>query len=205
MIYYFVEAQDNQLTLAKNPVTAPENAFYLLYLPTANITFCFDTRGALENGGLRATRWPSSPFKCFAKGDDGTVYVGSASGVGDYSGYQDNGSAYNLRYYSNPLSFGDPSRIKFVKKIVPTFIGGSSTTAFVKWGYDFNESYSTFPQAIADFSPAEYGIAEYGIAEYSQSFVAVLKKRHQRFWSRYCCYYWRGSRDRSGRVFTTGI
>ena len=157
-------------------IYSPENAFYLLYLPTANITFCFDTRGSLENGGLRATRWPSSPFKCFAKADDGTVYVGSANGVGDYSGYQDNGSAYNLRYYSNPLSFGDPSRIKFVKKIVPTFIGGSSTTAFVKWGYDFNESYSTFPQAVAAFSPAEYGIAEYGIAEYSQSFVAVLKK-----------------------------
>lgn len=157
-------------------IYSPENAFYLLYLPTSNITFCFDTRGSLENGGLRATRWPSSPFKCFAKGDDGTVYVGSANGVGDYSGYQDNGQAYNLRYYSNPLTFGDPSRIKFVKKIVPTIIGGASTTAFIKWGYDFNESYFTFPVAVAAFSPAEYGTAEYGIAEFTQSFVAVLKK-----------------------------
>ena len=157
-------------------VYSPENAFYLLYLPDANVTYCFDTRGALENGALRATRWTNSPFKCFVRADDGTVYVGSANGVGDYSGYQDNGESYNLRYYSNPLTFGDPSRVKFVKKIVPTIIGGSSTTAFIKWGYDFNESYSTFPVAVAAFSPAEYGIAEYGIAEYSQSFVAVLKK-----------------------------
>jgi hypothetical protein len=157
-------------------IYSPENAFYLLYLPTANITYCFDTRGSLENGALRATRWTNSPFKCFAKGDDGTVYVGSANGVGDYSGYQDNSQAYNLRYYSNPLAFGDPSRIKFVKKIVPTIIGGASTTAFIKWGYDFNESYSTFPVAVAAFSPAEYGTAEYGIAEFTQSFVAVLKK-----------------------------
>jgi hypothetical protein len=166
----------NQETTGLRAVYSPENAFYLLYLPTANITYCFDTRGALDDGSLRATRWPSSPFKCFARGDDGTVYVGSANGVGDYSGYQDNGASYNLRYYSNPLTFGDPSRIKFVKKIVPTIIGGSSTTAFIKWGYDFNETYSTFPVAVATVLPAEYGIAEYGIAEYSQSFVAVLKK-----------------------------
>ena len=157
-------------------IYSPENAFYLLYLPDANITYCFDTRGALEDGSLRVTRWPDSPFKCFAKADDGTLYAGSANGVGDYSNYQDNELSYNLRYYSNPLTFGDPSRLKFLKKIVPTIIGGSSTTAFVKWGYDYTEAYSTFAVGLLDFTPAEYGIGEYGIAEYTISTVAVLKK-----------------------------
>ena len=166
----------NQETTGLRAVYSPENAFYLLYLPTANITYCFDTRGALEDGSLRVTRWPNSPFKCFVRADDGTLYVGSAWGIGQYSGYQDNEQSYTLRYFSNPLTFGDPSRLKFLKKIVPTFLVGQTTTAFVKWGYDFSEAYSTFAVGVTSFSAAEYGIAEYGIAEYTQSTIAVYKK-----------------------------
>jgi hypothetical protein len=165
-----------QETTGLRAVYSPENAFYLLYLPTANITYCFDTRGTLEDGSLRVTRWPNSPFKCFTRADDGTLYVGSALGIGKYSGYQDNQQVYNLRYYSNPLTFGDPSRLKFLKKIIPTVIGGSSTTAFIKWGYDYLDSYSTGILSVINFDPAEYGLSEYGIAEYTQSTIAVLKK-----------------------------
>lgn len=166
----------NQETTGLRAVYSPENAFYLLYLPTANITYCFDTRGTLEDGSLRVTRWANSPFKCFTRADDGTLYVGSALGVGKYNGYTDNSESYTLRYYSNPLTFGDPSKLKFLKKIIPTVIGGSTTTAFVKWGYDYSESYSTGILQVVGFEPAEYGTAEYGIAEYTQSSVAILKK-----------------------------
>lgn len=174
--------RDDLMTLVQAETTtlrsvySPENAFYLLYLPTANITYCFDTKGSLEDGSLRVTRWPASPFKCFVRADDGTLYVGSADGIGTYADYDDDGDAYTLRYFSNPLTFGDPSRTKFLKKIVPTIIGGQATTTFLKWGYDFSESYRTASISVSDFSPAEYGIAEYGIAEYTGSSVAVLKK-----------------------------
>jgi hypothetical protein len=166
----------NQETTGLRAVYSPENAFYLLYLPTANITYCFDTRGSLEDGSLRVTRWTNSPFKCFVRADDGTLYVGSDLGIGTYSGYLDDDAAYTLRYYSNPLTFGDPSRLKFLKKIVPTFLVGSTTTAFVKWGYEFSEAYSTFAVGVAGFTPAEYGLAEYNVGEYTQSTISVYKK-----------------------------
>jgi hypothetical protein len=166
----------NQETTGLRAVYSPENAFYLLYLPAANIAYCFDTRGALDDGSLRVTRWTASPFKCFVRSSDGTLYVGSDSGIGKYNGYQDNGQAYNLRYYSNPLTFGDPSRLKFLKRIIPTFLTGSSTPAFVKWDYDYAESYATGTVEITGFDPYEYGTAEYGIAEYTASSITIIKK-----------------------------
>ena len=35
------------------------DAFYLLSLPSTGFTYCFDTRGVLENGAARATIWKS--------------------------------------------------------------------------------------------------------------------------------------------------
>lgn len=157
-------------------VYSPENAFYLLHLPAAATTYCFDTRGSLEDGSLRVTRWTASPFKCFTRDNAGILYVGSELGVGSYSGYTDNGSAYTLTYLSNPLTFGDPSKLKFLKKIIPTVISGASTAAYVKWSYDFSEVYKSELIPIGTFSTAaEYGIAEYGIAEYSSAGSDITK------------------------------
>jgi hypothetical protein len=163
-------------TAGVKSVFSPENAFYLITLPTEDVTFCFDMRGALEDGSHRVTRWTASPFNCFARKSDGTLLAGNINGVGEYEGYNDNGSSYQLRYFSNPLSFGDASRIKMLKKIIPTVIAGSATLVKLKWGYDFSQSFSTDFLQLPTIVPAEYNIGEYNIAEYSSTNEEILKK-----------------------------
>ena len=163
-------------TAGVKSVYSPENAFYLITLPTEDITFCFDMRGALEDGSHRVTRWTASPYNCFARKSDGTLLGGNADGIGEYTGYLDNSSTYQLRYYSNPLTFGDSSRIKMLKKIVPTVIAGSNTLVKVKWGYDFSQSFSSGFVQLPAITPAEYNIGEYNIAEYSATNEEILKK-----------------------------
>ena len=165
----------NQETEYVKSVFSPENSFYLLYFPTANIVYVFDTKGFLENGGLRVTVWPDSPFKCFAVAEDSLLYVGGFSGIGTYSEYSDNNVAYPLRYYSNAITFGDTSITKFLKRIVPTIVGGQSSTVTIKWGYDLQGTYYSFPLSIGDKNVSEYNVGEYGVAEYSGTGETVLR------------------------------
>lgn len=157
-------------------IYSPENAFYLLTLTSNNITYCFDMRGALEDGSQRVTRWPSTPFNSFARNEDGTLYIGNENGISIYTGYTDNGASYPFRYYSNPLTFGDSSRVKVLKKIIPTIIAGGSSRAVIKWGYDFSQSFSSAYVDLPSLSAAEYNVAEYGIAEFSPTSSEILKK-----------------------------
>ena len=78
-------------------VYSPENYFYLITFPSENITYCFDLRGVLENGAYRVTRWPSNSFKAYERKTDGTLYIGTADGIGVYEGYQDAGQLYRFR------------------------------------------------------------------------------------------------------------
>ena len=163
-------------TVAIKSIYSPENAFYLITIGSSNITFCFDMRGTLEDGSHRVTRWPATPFKCFARKDDGTLYVGNGVGVGTYDEYQDEGDSYTLRYYSNPLTFGDSSRTKMLKKITPTIIAGGGSQAVIKWGYDFSQSFSSAFITMPTATSAEYNIAQYNIDEYSADSSEILKK-----------------------------
>jgi len=145
-------------------IYSPENSFYLIsFLGDVNVTYCFDVKGTTETGGYRVTRWPTSDFRSFARKTDGTVLIGTYLGIGKYSGYLDNNSTYRFRYYSPALTFGDSSRLKFLKKIQPTIVGGEGTTVALKWAYDFSSSYNTTNFVIADdtnylgnFNESEY-------------------------------------------------
>jgi hypothetical protein len=163
-------------TVAIKSIYSPENAFYLITIGSSNVTFCFDMRGTLEDGSHRVTRWPATPFKCFARKDDGTLYVGNSVGIGTYDEYQDEGGNYTLRYYSNPLTFGDSSRTKMLKKITPTIIAGGGSQAVIKWGYDFSQSFSSAVITMPTATSAEYNIAQYNIDEYSADSSEILKK-----------------------------
>ena len=42
-------------------------------------------------------------------------------------------------------NFGlDPSRIKLLKKIRPTFVGLNDAAVFVKWAYDFETAFKNY-------------------------------------------------------------
>lgn len=148
-------------------VYSPENAFYLLTFADSEVVYCFDVRGLLENESYRVTKWPTTIVNSFLRNRDGTLYLGVENGIAQYEGYDDEGSLYNLKYYSHPLSFDAPSNLKFLKKIIATFIGGNTTTGTFKWAYDYKENYSSRAFTLSTDEPAEYGVAEYNVGEYT--------------------------------------
>lgn len=158
-------------------IYSPTDSFYLLLFPTNNLVYCFDTKGMLENGAFRVTTWATSAHRCFAMRQDDTLLVGNTKGINEYTGYLDNGVAYPLRYYSNPLSFGDSSRVKFPKKITPTLIGGSSSEIRIKWAYDFTDNYKTAIYSVKNTKAAYYGQAEFNVAEFTSGSDNINAKR----------------------------
>ena len=154
-------------TNAIKSVYSADEAFYLLTLPDSNTVYCFDMRRQLEDGSFRATTWSGINPLSLDVLEDGSIYIGISSGVVKYTGYVDGTELYQMRYFSNPMDFGNASNLKFLKKFNITIIGGQATTATLNWGYDYSTDYTkqvlVFTSAAAS---AEYGIAEYNIAQY---------------------------------------
>ena len=148
-------------------VYSPENYFYLLGLPDSNLIYCFDLRGRLENGSYRVTKWPSVDFKSFARDRNGDVYIGTKDGIGKYSGYDDNNSSYVFRYASPGLTFGDASKLKLLKKIRPTIVGGNDSDIILSWTYDFSVQANTSRFRVGTATPGFYGVSEYTQVEFS--------------------------------------
>jgi hypothetical protein len=148
-------------------IYSPEQSFYLICFPDQSTIYCFDLKGKLENGAYRVTRWTSVPHRSFMRHTDGTLYIGTTDGVGTYSGYLDNASVYQFRYFSPALTFGDSSKTKFLKKIKPTLIGANEETIFVKWAYDFKTNYKNYEINVGNQVPAYYGISEYTVGTFT--------------------------------------
>ena len=145
----------------------PEENFYLVTFVSQDLTFCFDVRGTLDNGSYRATRWPGTGFTSYDRQDNGTLLIGSAQGIGKYSGYQDNSAAYRFQYTSPELSFGDPAKLKFLKKLRPTIFGGENSDIFFRWAYDFKSSSSSATITLSSDATSEYNVAQYNIDQFT--------------------------------------
>ena len=143
------------------------DAMYLLTLPVTGFTYCFDTRGVLENGAARTTIWKDIVPRSFCVLENRDLYIGKSGYIGKYTGYQDNGSSYRWSYYTNYFDFDQPNVIKILKKLGLVLIGGGSQPIIIKWGFDYNNNYNSSIIPLVNSSVFEYGIAEYGIAEYS--------------------------------------
>ena len=155
-----------QETLPVASIYSPENSFYLVSFLSQDVTYCFDLKGRLENGAYRVTRWPSSLFRAFDRSLDGTLYVGTTAGVATYTGYDDDDVAYRFRYYSPSLTYGDSSKTKMLKKMIPTIVGGADAAVVLKWAYDFSEEFSSQVITIGSTSSntAYFGVSEYSTA-----------------------------------------
>jgi len=143
-------------------VYSPEENFYLLSFVGQETTYCFDVRGTLEDGSYRVTRWPGSLFTAYETRRDGKLFIGTTDGISEYKGYSDNGVKYRFKYFSPSLTFGDPSRLKILKKIKPTLVGANSATVFMKFAYDFGTSFSTTEFTVGNQQPAFYNVNEFG-------------------------------------------
>lgn len=145
----------------------PTDAHYLLSLPSTGFTYCFDTRGILENGGARVTIWKDIKPTAFTVTQNKELYIGKPGYIGKYSGYQDNGVTYRMSYYTNYFDFDNPAQIKMMKKINLVAIGGSAQAIAFKWGFDYTSNYNTAVTSLDTITVYEYGSAEYNIATYS--------------------------------------
>lgn len=166
--------RDTLLTLVNSEVTKnikaiyyPTDALYLLALPSSGFTYCFDTRGVLENGASRTTVWKQINPSAFCVTYDKKLYLGQTGYIGNYTGYSDNDTAYRMSYYTNYFDFDQPTTTKMLKKINIVAIGGSAQSISFKWGFDYTSNYNSGVVILDTMTVYEYGIAEYGIAEYS--------------------------------------
>lgn len=162
--------------------------YYLITLPTAGLTFCFNLKLQTDNGLPIVTVWNGINPKSFLAARDGNLYLGQAGVVGKYdsSTYNDNLSVYTFayasawtdfsqykkEYMSMFAAFGEriANNIKIPKKIILTLAGGFGYNVQHKWAYDFNSFYSYNTTAVSTVAGgstvAEYNVAEYGIDEY---------------------------------------
>jgi len=168
----------NSEALNIKSVYSSENSFYLLFLPTSNEVYVFDIRGTLEDGSYRATKWVGTKVLCGAVLQSNTLYLGTIKGINEYDNFDDDGESYTFKYFTNPLSFGDPSRLKMLKELSFTVIGGSGATVVGNWAYDYTESFTKQSVSIATSLIAEYGVSEYNVStsEYSASIIIDVAK-----------------------------
>jgi hypothetical protein len=145
----------------------PTDAFYLLSLPSSGFTYCFDTRGVLENGAARTTIWKQINPTAFCLTQNRELLIGKQGYIGKYNLYEDNGAKYRMTYFTNYFDFGSATTNKILKRINVTAIGGSAQPIAVKWGYDYTRNYASRGITLQRVSVFEYGTAEYGIATYT--------------------------------------
>ena len=170
----------NLVSLQTNPIKSlysSEEAFYLLTLPDSNTVYCFDMRTALPDGSQRATTWSGMYPLSFAVLEGGEIYIGISSGIVQYKGYMDGAVKYEMRYFSNPMDFGNTSNLKFLKKFNMTIIGGQNTPTTLNWGYDYTSSYTKQAFTFGSSNIGEYGVSEYNTtAEYTSSILINTPK-----------------------------
>ena len=70
-----------------------------------------------------------------------------------------------------PMTFGDASRLKILKDINTTIIGGQNTRATLNWGFDYTENYSKQTFVVTAGVISEYNVAEFNVAEFSGSII----------------------------------
>jgi hypothetical protein len=143
-----------------------KQAFYLLFLPAQKSIYCFDTRQPLQDGASRVTVWDQQEQNNIQVTQNGILFC-QTDGLGYYSGYDDNGEGYTMKYFTTYFDFDDATRIKILKRIGATVIGGSGQSFTLKAGFDYEDSYTPYPITLEKLTNYEYGVAEYGISEYT--------------------------------------
>ena len=164
------------LTLAVRQQTNPiksiysaNEAFYLLSLQDSQTVYCFDMRNTLPDGANRVTTWGGVNPRSLALLQDGSIYFGREDGIFKYEGYQDNGNAYEMIYYSNPMNFGNSTNLKFLKKFNITVIGNVASPTTLVWGYDYTGAYTKkiFGTALENTPISEYNVSEFNIGKFT--------------------------------------
>lgn len=159
-------------------VYSPKDRFYLLSLPAGSgttetgATFCFDTRGYLQDGSARCTGiWSQLVPLAYSVRDTSLDLImvrrQSVGRVGKYSGFLDGASTYVMQYESGWTNL-DQETLKMLKRVGGLFFIQALTSVTFKWAFDFDETFSTgtviYPASgtIAEWGTAEWGTGQWG-------------------------------------------
>ena len=160
-------ASDPQLKQVKS-VYSEVNAFYLISFPTSNIVYCLDTRQPMEDGSYRVTRWVDYHATSFLRKRNRDLFIGYPDSINKYFGYLDGTDTYQMRFLSPYMDMQDSTQVKMLKKVTATVIGGNGQAFIIKCGFDYIDSYDSYPFIVDAGVSAQYNIDEYNIAEYSK-------------------------------------
>lgn len=140
-------------------VYSQENSFYLLSIPEATTTYCFDTR---IQGQWRATTWTLAPTALLST-IKGALLFGGASGPLKYGGYNDSGKSFRMAYATSWITAGVPTTIKILKKLSTIVVGGgASLTLKTAWDYRPHSVVRSLPikgRPVSLFGQALFGQA----------------------------------------------
>ena len=157
---------------------SPRQAFVLLNFPQLGVVYTFDTRFPLQDGSFRATTWSHMNPLCFTETAAEELYIGVQDGIAEYTGYSDNNTGYLLSYFSHPLSFGNTSNLKFLKKINLTTFDGAEATVVLNCAYDYSGNYRKQAYTLPQSNVGQYNISEFNTeAEYSSSIALIKRKK----------------------------
>lgn len=161
----YINLENNELI--KSGFSAVNN-IYVLTLPTANKTYCFNTKGILPDGSAKTTTWSTIKGSYF-ESKERKFYMGENTFLAEYSGYYDNTTRYRITYYSSWVDFGSPLLKSIIKKIKATVICRSNQSLVFKWAYDFSTNYFSDTATVTTVGgiASDYGVAQYSIGEYS--------------------------------------
>jgi hypothetical protein len=154
-------------------VYSPENAFYLLSIPTSGLTLCFSTIMRMEDGSLRVTEWSNFVPTAIFRSLDSNVYasLGTLTGgkIGTYSGYQDNGNPYTFQYNSGWMNAGEDlaQYFKILKSVAALLWISAQADVTFTWAFDFIPP--IFSQGVTLTSPgaSEWNVMQWGIDGWS--------------------------------------
>ena len=169
-------------TLPPKAVYSPEEAMYILMLPTrigtvnSCLMYVFDTRRPLEGGALRATQWRSGDLRCAVRTDAGRLFLCGYGGAYEYIGGVDTSvmpgaltsAGITLSYKTRPQDFDAPARVKFPKKVDVILVGGETLNLTVSWYLDFSTRASSTTITRVSAGGAIWGSAIYGTGIYGE-------------------------------------
>jgi len=157
---------DQQDDLLIRSAYSQEYAMYLLLFPATKTIYCFDTRQQLDTGGLRVTRWSKQTHTALCAYEK-DIYFFQVQGVAQYRGYQDNDANYNVVYATNFLDFGDASRLKILKKLNITTIGGVGQQLYISPSFDYKDQVDPYIYNLTGSPVYEFNNSEYTVAQFS--------------------------------------
>ena len=155
-------------------IYSPEQGQYLLSIPTASRTWCFDIKKAYQDEAgdtlYPVTNWDLYAYALCVR-RSGAILLGRAGEVWTYSpnSTTDDGSGIEFKMHTPWLDLGEQlaNRVKILKRLQAIIYTPSSGTFTFKWAVDFQDSDTDSSQVtLGATTGAEFNIAEFNLDEF---------------------------------------